>query len=813
MALYDFKAIEKKWQRLWDEERTFCVTEDPQQRDKKFYVLEMFPYPSGRLHMGHVRNYTIADCVARYKRMHGLHVMHPIGWDAFGMPAENAALKLGKHPEDWTMENIRTMQQQLKKMGFSYDWSREITTCKPDYYRWNQWLFLELYKRGLVYRKQSSVNWCPTCATVLANEQAEEGTCWRCDTPVVQKDLEQWFFKITDYKDALLNDHARITHSWSERVLTMQKNWIGKSEGTMIDFPIEKSREIIRVFTTRPDTLCGVTYLVLAPEHPLVEQFARGTSQEAAVKAFVGRITNQSEMERKTKDKEGVFSGGYVCHPLRGTRIPVWIGNYVLSEYGTGAVMAVPAHDQRDFDFARTYNLPIEWVVFPADGTACDSKCAYEDPGVLKNSDTFDGLTSHDACSAITATLAAKKLGNKACHYRIKDWLISRQRYWGTPIPMIYCDTCGIVPVPQSQLPVVLPHDVTFTGCGDSPLNTVSEFVHTQCPVCGKKARRETDTMDTFVDSSWYFVRYCDPHNTQAAFDRAKTDYWMPVDHYIGGAEHACMHLLYARFFAKVFVDMGLMHANATEPFTRLLNQGMVIKDGAKMSKSKGNIVDPDEMLEKYGADALRLFILFASPPHKDLEWNEGGIEGMSRFLQRLWRITEDVLSPTTSSESRAFDREAEQWLHQTIKKVTDDFETFSYNTAIASVMEMLNMLYKKKDTCDTAQLTTCIETLVIMLNPFVPHICEELWSMLGHTTHCAPWPVYDEQKARATEVTLVVQVNGKLRARITMPEGVSQQEAEARACRDEKIAAALANTIIAKIIFVKNKLLNIVTK
>lgn len=705
-------------------------------------------------------------------------------------------------------------------MGFGYDWSREITTCLDDYYRWNQWIFLKMFEKGLAYRKKSVVNWCTDCKTVLANEQVEEGKCWRCDTEVVQKDLEQWFFKITAYKEALLNDHELIKSGWAERILAMQKNWIGKSQGSIVKFAIEgfEKDEVVEVFTTRVDTLMGVTYLVMAPEHKLVDSFvAKRLEYSDKIKKFVEEIKSQSELDRSTKQKYGIFTGEYAIHPITGEKVPIWLGNYVLASYGTGAVMAVPSHDERDYEFAEKNKLPMKIVIAPADFVnpkefKLEGK-AYEDKGVLVHSDKFDGLESDKAINEITKDLIADKKGSFSENYRLKDWLISRQRYWGTPIPIVYCDTCGIVPVKCEDLPVVLPSDVEFTGQGDSPLKYVENFVNTTCPKCGGKARRETDTMDTFVDSSWYFLRYCDPKNTKEPFSKAKTDYWMPVDQYIGGAEHACMHLLYSRFFEKVLVDMGYLDKNAIEPFTRLLNQGMVIKDGAKMSKSKGNIVDPDEMIEKYSTDSMRLFILFASPPSKDLEWSEEGIEGSFRFLNRLFRLADEVLNRKDDGIGER--RNVEQMLHQTIKKITEDMEIFSYNTIVATVMEAVNFLYKEKDETGKKQLLDFLANLVIMLSPFVPHICEEIWSLLGNSNSVVTqnWPSFDAKKAEKDEVIVVIQINGKLRGKFDVSKGTSQADIEKMVDADAKIKLHLEGKEIVKKVFVQDKLLNIVVK
>ena len=815
---YNFKNIEQKWQDFWNTNKLFQADENPAKKSKKYFVLEMFPYPSGRLHMGHVRNYTISDVITRYKKLQGFHVMHPIGWDSFGLPAENAAVKFKKHPKDWTLANIENMRLQLKAMGFGYDWSREITTCLDDYYRWNQWIFLKMFEKGLAYRKKSVVNWCTDCKTVLANEQVEDGKCWRCETEVIQKDLEQWFFKITAYKEALLADHELIKNGWAERIISMQKNWIGKSQGTTVKFAIDGMDETFDVFTTRVDTLMGVTYLVISPEHKLVDKFiVKANKYSEKMKDFVNEIKTQSELDRSTKEKHGIFTGYFAIHPITCEKIPIWLGNYVLASYGTGAVMAVPSHDQRDYDFAQKNHLPIKIVIAPSDienpqAFNLDGK-AFEESGILVNSAEFDGLSSDDAKKKITEKLVGLNKGSWTENYRLKDWLISRQRYWGTPIPIIYCDSCGIVPAKYADLPVILPDNVEFTGQGDSPLKHIESFVNTTCPRCGQKARRETDTMDTFVDSSWYFLRYCDPKNTAEPFSKAKTDYWMPVDQYIGGAEHACMHLLYSRFFEKVLVDMGYLDKNATEPFTNLLNQGMVIKDGAKMSKSKGNIVDPDEMIEKYGADSMRLFILFASPPSKDLEWNEEGIEGSFRFLNRFFRMADEILN--RADDNFEYKRNVEQMMHQTIKKITEDMEIFSYNTIVATVMEAVNFLYKEKDNTSKNQLMEFVSNLTIMLSPFVPHIAEEIWKMLGNNNSVVTqtWCEYDSKKAEKDEIVFIVQINGKLRGKFDIAKGTSQEEIEKLIEIDEKLKVHLEGKEIVKRIFVQDKLMNIVVR
>jgi len=816
-STYNPKDIEPRWQRVWEEQGTHRTDEES---DKpKFYCLEMFPYPSGRLHMGHMRVYSIGDVIARFKRMNGYRVLHPMGWDAFGLPAENAAIKYGAQPAKWTYENIAYMKQQQKSLGVSYDWSREVTTCSPDYYKFTQWMFLLFYERGLAYRKKAPVNWCPECNTVLANEQVENGRCWRCDTEVTKKELEQWFLRITDYAERLLADLDKL-EGWPERVKVMQKNWIGKSEGANIAFSVPELGETITVFTTRPDTLFGVTYLVLAPEHPLVERLIAGKETETAVRAFVERMKKLRDFERTAADaeKEGLFTGAYAVHPLTGERVPIWVANYVLMDYGTGAVMGVPAHDQRDFLFAKKYNLPIRVVIQPADGTSLDAERlteAYVDDGVLVNSGAFDGMPNRQAIRAITEHLKEKGLGGPAVSYRLRDWLISRQRYWGAPIPIVYCDDCGIVPVPKEQLPVLLPDDVVIDG-KRNPLTTSESFVNTTCPRCGKPAKRETDTMDTFICSSWYFFRYCDPRNDRMPFDPEKVRRWMPVDEYIGGIEHAILHLLYARFFTKVLYDAGLV--NVDEPFARLLTQGMVLKDGAKMSKSKGNVVSPDEIIEKYGADTGRLFILFAAPPERDLEWSDSGVEGCFRFLSRVWRLVDQHLDlfedrrPAEPADPAA--KALYRQMHQTIKKVTEDIDKrYQFNTAVSAIMELVNAISAYPEGADRGTLAEAIEKTIVLLAPFAPHIAEELWHRIGHadSVHAQPWPTWDEAALAADEVEIVVQVNGKVRDRVVVPANASREEIEAAVLAQEKVKAHLAGKTVKKVIVVPGKLVNLV--
>jgi len=827
---YNPAAIEDKWQQMWEEQNIFRVSEDPER--PKYYVLEMFPYPSGRIHMGHVRNYTIGDVVARYKRLQGFNVLHPMGWDAFGMPAENAALAHGSHPATWTYDNIDYMRRQLKSLGYSYDWQRELATCDPQYYRWEQLVFIEMYKRGLAYKKKSPVNWCERCQTVLANEQVEDGGCWRCKQPVVLRELEQWFLKITDYVEELL-DYCDQLPGWPERVLTMQRNWIGRSEGAQILFPVEGSDDKITVFTTRPDTLFGATFMSLAPEHPLAWQLAQGTPQAAAVQEFITTWKQRDRSKGVVEElaKEGVFTGRYCLNPVTGWRMPIYVANFVLMEYGTGAVMAVPAHDQRDFEFAQKYGLPIVVVIQPPDRilTPETMTAAYEEPGVLVNSKKFDGMASEAAKEAITAALESQGLGSRTVHYRLKDWGISRQRYWGAPIPIVYCDTCGIQTVPEADLPVVLPLDVAISGEGGSPLAKVEAFVHTTCPTCGGPARREVDTMDTFVESSWYFLRYACPDYQEGILDREKVDYWLPVDQYIGGIEHAVLHLLYARFFTKVLRDLGYIKLD--EPFTRLLTQGMVLLDGAKMSKSKGNVVDPNEMIEKYGADTTRLFCLFAAPPEKDLEWSDQGVAGSFRFLNRVWSLVVELGAPLVQAQPYRGDgqdltpalRRLRQALHQTIHRVTADIEgRFHFNTAIAALMELVNDLYKTREEQGDAALAEpvaaavwreAVEGLTLLLSPMVPHLAEEVWHHLGHTTsiYLESWPEADAAAMAAETRLVVIQVNGKLRSKIMVPADAADEEIKEQALADARIQELLQGQTVKKVVVARQKLVNIV--
>ncbi len=826
-ARYAPKSIEKKWQDLWEREKLFEVGEDLGR--EKYYLLEMFPYPSGRIHMGHVRNYSIGDVVARFLMMRGYNVLHPMGWDAFGMPAENAAIKANTHPARWTYDNIDYMRSQLKKLGFSYDWSREFATCDVSYYRWEQLFFLKMYEQGLAYRRSAYVNWCHTCHTVLANEQVEGGVCWRCDQPVVQKEMDQWFFKITAYVEELL-DYTYKLPGWPERVLTMQQNWIGKSYGSKILFPLASGDGRITVFTTRADTLFGATFMSLAPEHPMVEKLCRGTPQEEAVLRFVEKAkqAKRSDREAELLEKEGVFTGSCCINPVTHEKMPIYVANFVLMAYGTGAVMAVPAHDQRDFEFAVKYGLPIKVVILPEDNASASNveplTAANEEDGILVNSSAFSGMTSAQGREAITAALAERGLGEETIQYRLRDWGISRQRYWGAPIPIIYCDRCGVVPVPAQDLPVVLPTDVELLPNGASPLPFYEPFAKTTCPQCNGPARRETDTMDTFVESSWYFARFACASSHEAPLDRQKVHYWLPVNQYIGGIEHAVLHLLYARFFTKVLRDMGYLGAD--EPFLNLLTQGMVIKDGAKMSKSKGNVVDPDEMIEAYGSDTVRLFCLFAAPPEKDLEWSDQGVEGASRFLTRIWRLAADhqeyLQAAASYRDGAGLSKplaDLHRKTHQTIKKVTEDIgDRFHFNTAIAAVMELVNQMYQvmelpSRDGPFWPVMKAAVEAMILLVAPIVPHIAEELWQALGHSESVvkAPWPKWSEEALQAEEVLIVVQVNGKLRSRIVVSAEATREQVEQAAIQDARTQDFIAGKPIKKIVVVPDKLVNIV--
>jgi leucyl-tRNA synthetase len=860
---YQARAIEEKWQRIWEEEKTFQVGEDAGK--PKYYVLEMFPYPSGRIHMGHVRNYSIGDVVARYKGMRGYNVLHPMGWDAFGLPAENAAIERGVHPEVWTEENILYMKNQLKRMGLSYDWQREIATCDPAYYRWNQWIFLQFYKRGLAYKKNSAVNWCPSCETVLANEQVIDGVCWRCDSTVTQRELDQWFFRITDYAEQLLADLETLT-GWPDKVVTMQRNWIGKSIGAEILFPLIGREGALKVFTTRQDTVYGATFVSIAVEHPSALALSQGTGQERAVKEFIDRIKQTSQAKRGAEEveKEGVFSGAYCQNPFTGEQIPVYLANFVLMEYGTGAVMAVPAHDQRDFEFALKYRLPIRVVIQPRGKHFVPEELteAYVDDGTMVNSGPFSGLSNTDGKEKIVAHVEQKGWGNKSVRYRLRDWGISRQRYWGTPIPIIYCEKCGTVAVPEDQLPVTLPTDVPFSGKGGSPLLESKTFLSARCPQCGGAGRRETDTMDTFVDSSWYFLRYASPRFDSAPVDYQNARYWMPVDQYIGGVEHAVLHLLYARFFTKALRDVGV--APVGEPFTNLLTQGMVSKETyrcsehnwlfpgelvgsekegwrcplcdrlvekgrvEKMSKSKKNIVDPEDLINRYGADTARLFTLFAAPPEKDLEWSDQGVEGAYRFLTRLWRFVGQHQELMRSVNSNLLEeelppelREIRRSIHKTIKKVTDDIEArFHFNTAIAAIMELFNGLSAVAQDQRTLKegaslLKAGLEVIILLLSPFVPHVANELWEELGQSRPMGqmPWPSYSESALEEEQLLIVVQVNGKVRGKITVAADVDQARIEQEALCDERVKHFVDGKKLQKVVYVPRRLVNIVVE
>jgi len=821
---YNFRVVEKKWQQRWEESGAFQVAEDPEKQ--KYYCLVMFPYPSGKLHMGHVRNYAIGDVLARFFKMQGLNVLHPMGWDAFGLPAENAAIKNRIHPARWTWDNINSMRSQLKSLGLSYDWSREVATCHPDYYRFTQWLFLQLYHNKLAYKKKQAVNWCPSCATVLANEQVVAGCCERCDTEVEKKDLEQWFFRITAYADRLLEDLEKIP-GWPEKVKLMQTNWIGRSVGAEVRFTAENGKEI-RVFTTRPDTIFGVTYMVLAPEHPLVEELIKDKAEAAKVREFVARVKKQSEMERTSAEgeKEGIFTGAYAVNPLSKEKIPIWVANYVLMEYGTGAVMGVPAHDQRDLEFARKYQLPVKVVIQPLgkDLDAATIDEAYPEPGIMVNSGEFDGMDSEVARLRIIEHMKEKGLGEEKVNYRLRDWLISRQRYWGAPIPIIYCDHCGIVPVPEKDLPVLLPEDVAFEPTGESPLRKADHFINTTCPQCGAPARRETDTIDTFVCSSWYFLRYCSPRDEQP-FDPEKVAYWKPVDQYIGGVEHAILHLMYSRFITKVLYDQNLVTVD--EPFTNLLTQGMVLKDGFKMSKSKGNVVSPEEIIENYGADTARLFILFAAPPERDLDWSDQGVEGAYRFINRVWRLVQRVAPKVkekvewqVSSLSSA-EKDLRRVIHRTIQRVEDDIKTrFNFNTAVSAIMELTNAFYHYIEGMDQEQwhkgvLSEGLTTLALLLAPFTPHFAEELWEVLGNkgSVHEQPWPQVDREALKEEEITIVVQINGRVRDHIQVPVGLDNKKMEEAVLSQPKVANLIQGKELVKVICVPNKLVNLVVK
>ncbi len=834
-------SIEVKWQAHWDKEQTFAVSHTSPK--PKYYVLEMLPYPSGNIHMGHVRNYSIGDVVARFKRMQGFNVLHPMGWDALGLPAENAAIKNNTHPAAWTFSNIDNMRKQLRRLGYSYDWNREVATCVPEYYRWEQLFFLKMLEKDLIYRKKAPQNWCPDCHTVLANEQVIDGLCWRCDSVVEQKELTQWFVRITAYAEELLADLDKLHKGWPERVIAMQNNWIGKSHGAEITFPLENALTVdgkeykgIDVFTTRPDTVFGVSFMTLAPEHPLVEQLIAGKPQEAEVRAFVERIRNMDRIDRQaeTLEKEGIATGAYCTHPFTGKQVPIWLGNFVLADYGTGAVMGVPAHDQRDFEFAKKYGLSFIPVIQPEGVATLDVASmteAWTGAGVMFNSGEFDGTDNEEGKKAVASALEDKVLGKATVQYRLRDWNISRQRYWGAPIPIIFCEACGVVPEKEENLPVVLPLDVKTQEDGRSPLPDAASFYACTCPQCGGEARRETDTMDTFVESSWYFARYADARNDKAPFDKDIIKHWMPVDQYIGGVEHAILHLLYSRFYTKALRDLGFYPDDMDEPFTNLLTQGMVLMDGSKMSKSKGNVVDPTQMIEKYGADTVRLFCLFAAPPERDFDWSESGIDGSSRFLNRVWRLFADeraYLLPMTSCSSTAQDaasaensaaaKELRRKEHLTVKKVQSDIENkYQFNTAISAVMELVNAMYLSRealrDEAGRKVFSSAMGTVITLLCPFTPHMSEELWQDLGHVGEVCDmaWPTWQAEATEQDVITLVVQINGKLRGKLEVPAQTSKEEAEKLALADAQVQKHLSGLTVRKVIVVPQKLVNIV--
>jgi len=826
---YNPQEIEAKWQRYWEDKGSFvCSNNDDR---PKYYCLEMFPYPSGNIHMGHVRNYSIADVIAHFKRMQGFNVLHPIGWDAFGLPAENAAIKNNTHPAKWTYANIDNMRSQLKRLGFSYDWTREVATCAPEYYRWEQLFFIKFLEEGLLYRKKAAQNWCPQCHTVLANEQVVEGLCWRCDSAVEQKELAQWFLRITDYAEELLADLEKLEKGWPGRVLTMQSNWIGKSIGAEIHFPIEGSDKTIPVFTTRQDTVFGATFMSLAAAHPLLDELVHGAPNEEELRAFAQKVlnTDRREMDSEAFEKEGMPTGRFCVNPFTGERMPIWIANFVLAEYGTGAVMGVPAHDQRDFEFARKYTLPIRVVIQPEDMpplTPDAMTAAVPESGLMVNSGEFNGLPNEEGKLRIADWLEEKGLGKRTVNWRLRDWNVSRQRYWGAPIPIVYCDSCGIVPEKEENLPVLLPLDVATRPDGRSPLPDTPSFYECACPACGKAARRETDTLDTFVESSWYFGRYTDPANNAAPFTPEALAYWMPVDQYIGGVEHAILHLLYARFFVKALRDFG--YTEQDEPFQNLLTQGMVLMDGAKMSKSKGNTVDPSDMIARYGADTVRLFCLFAAPPERDFDWTESGIEGAYRFVNRLWRLATELAgavppmeacSATEADAASEKARELRQKEHATVKKVGEDLTTrFQFNTAIAAVMELVNLMYLVKDDLtrddkDKKALASALSTALTLLFPFIPHACEELRGLLGFAKPLVdqPWPVYSEEALTKDVITIVVQVNGKLRSKLETATGESEEAVKSAALADPNVQKHLQGLTIRKVVLVPGKLVNVV--
>jgi len=826
---YDFQSIEKKWQHTWENEGTFNADAEPGR--EKFYCLEMFPYPSGALHMGHLRNYSIGDMLTRFFWKKGLNVLHPIGFDAFGMPAENAAMKSNTPAAEWTWRNIEHMTEQLKHMGCSYDWRRRVETCNPDYYRWSQWIFLQFFKKGLAYRKNAPVNWCSSCSTVLANEQViNDGHCWRCGTAVVKRNLEQWFLRITDYAQELLDDLDNLP-GWPERVKIMQRNWIGRSEGARLSFTEKTTGEKIETFTTRFDTIFGVTFLALAPEHPFVQKIISLSPEGKKISAFVQKCVSQSSIERTAVggEKEGIFTGFSAVNPVTGEEFPILIANYILMDYGTGAIMGVPAHDQRDFEFARKYGISVKPVINPAEGEPLDGNSmekAFEDDGITCNSGQFDGLPTSEAIPGMIEWGVQKGFCAREVNFRLRDWLISRQRYWGAPIPVVYCDHCGVVPVPEEELPVLLPDNVKITEVGKSPLAEDREWLSVPCPKCGRPGRREADTMDTFICSSWYFFRYCSPRNDGEVFSKEEAAYWMPVDQYIGGIEHACLHLIYARFFTKFFADIGL--STAREPFTNLLTQGMVIKDGAKMSKSLGNVVDPDEIISRYGADTARLFILFAAPPANDLDWSERGVEGSHRFLNRVWRLVEENLQILVKAGPEGHVsmkdlkdprlRELKRKIHTTIRDVARDIDREKqFNTAVARLMELLNALasFRSGNDAEHALFREGVEVLLSCLNPFCPHITEELWEMTGHGEPLAklPWPSPEEEALEADTVTVVVQINGKVREKAEFPAGLGEEELKRMALELPGVAKRIEGLEIVRIIAVPDRLVNVVVK
>lgn len=822
---YDFKKIENKWQKTWKDEKTFKTVDDFSK--EKYYVLEMFPYPSGKLHMGHVRNYSIGDAIARIKKMQGFNVLHPMGFDSFGLPAENAAIKNNVEPSEWTENNTKEMEEQLDKLGFSYDWDREVSTCRPDYYRWMQWIFIQFYKKGLAYKKENPVNWCPSCKTVLANEQVVNGECERCKSTVGKKNLSQWYLKITDYADELLQDLEKL-EDWPDKVKTMQKNWIGKSIGAEISFDIVDFDKKLNVFTTRADTVFGVTYMVISPEHPFVKELIKGRPEEKAALDYIEEVSHKNDIERSSTvgEKTGVFIGRYAVNPITAKEIPIFISDYVLMGYGTGAIMAVPAHDQRDFDFAKKFNLDIVPVVEPNDSDIDVNNLSesFEAEGKMINSGEFNGLNNREAIAKIIDYITEKGIGKKTINYRLRDWLISRQRYWGTPIPMINCPKCGWVPEKEENLPILLPKDVEFTGKGESPLATSKDFANCKCPVCGGEAKRELDTMDTFLDSSWYFLRYCDPHNESVPFSKEKTDYWMSVDQYIGGVEHAILHLLYSRFFQKVFKDLGLVSND--EPFKRLLTQGMVNKDGKKMSKSIGNVVSPDEIINKYGADTARLFILFAAPPEKELDWSDEGVEGSYRFLNRVYRLAMETVERTNAEQNSSKaqddnktsdDKELLLMMNAAIKKVTEDAGgRFNFNTAISSIMELVNECYRYKE-LDNARIDILVEAVknvIILLYPFAPHIAEEMWeSFDSGRLEDQSWPSYDESALERDEVEIVVQINGKIKEKLMVDSKLDKKGLEEFVMSNKNVINHIDGKNVIKVIPIPGRLVNIVVK